>query len=67
MDWRERLALEHLLSGLIEHKLSFPARVGDKTLKKLCAKGWIEHVFDRETGEEGYRITDAGRAAYERG
>lgn len=64
---RQYDALRTLSGGSIESRCGLhPA--GDKTIAEMLAAGWIERVPEGAVGRQlGYRITEAGEAAYKAG
>lgn len=63
---REMVVLSELCLGTVEAPSQF-VRVGKKTLTELVARGWIVPARDDHYGVDGYKITEAGSAAYEVG
>ncbi|MGN7161976.1 hypothetical protein [Sphingomonas sp. SAFR-052] len=64
---REFDALRTLSGGLVESRGGLhPA--GEGTIARMLAEGWIEEVPEGAVGRQmGYRITEAGEAAYKIG
>lgn len=59
---REMKVLRHFVGSYIEHPGAFPG-AGKKTFSDMVEAGWIVWVDSPATNEQGYRITEAGKAA----